>query len=126
VRLAGALAAAVVGTTLVDDLFHSSRVSHPRPAAVLLAALVLAGALLVLAPRAGSFAVTVGAGITAGGAVATLVTGVAWSDGVPYPLLAGGVAFNLADVAIVIGDVLLIGGALHHAFRHRDRLGAAV
>jgi lipoprotein signal peptidase len=126
VRLAGALAAAVVAATLVDDLVAPSRLSHPRPWAVLAGALVLAAALLALAPRAGSFAVTVGAGIAAGGALATLLGGIAWRDGVPNPLVANGVAFNLADVAIAVGDALLIGGAVVHAFRHRDRLGAAV
>ena len=125
-RLAGALAAAVVGATLVEDIVDGSRLSHPRPVIVLVGALLLAAALLVLAPRAGSLAVTVGAGIAAGGALATLVAGIAWRDGVPNPLVAGGVAFNLADIAIVIGDALLIGGALLHAFRHRDRLGAPV
>jgi lipoprotein signal peptidase len=125
-RLAGALAATVVGCTLVDDAIAGSRLSHPRPAAVLAGALVLAVALLVLAPRAGSLAVTVGAGLAAGGALATLVAGLAWRQGVPNPLVAGGIAFNLADIAIAAGDALLIGGALRHAVRNRDRLGAHV
>jgi hypothetical protein len=70
--------------------------------------------------------VDVGAGIAAGGALATLAAGIAWSDGVPNPLVANGIAFNLADVAIVVGDGLLIGGAIIHAYHHRDRLGAPV
>src|SRR4051812_27598165 len=125
-RLAGALAAVVVGATLVDDVLAVSRLSHPRPGAMLAGALVLAAALLVLPPRAGSVAITAGAGIAAGGALATLVAGLAWHEGVPNPLVAGGVAFNLADVAVAAGDALLIGGALLHAFRNRDRLGAPV
>jgi lipoprotein signal peptidase len=126
VRLAVAVAAAVIGVTLLDDVIAGSRLSHPRPAAVLAGALLLGAALLVLAPRAGSLAVTIGAGIAAGGALATLVTGIAWRGGVPNPLVAGGVAFNLADVAIAAGDALLIGGAVVHAIRNRDRLGEAV
>jgi lipoprotein signal peptidase len=126
VRLAGGLAAAVLGLTLVDDVVAGSRFPHPRPAAVLAGALVLAAALLVLAPRAGSLAVTVGAGIAAGGALATLVAGLAWREGVPNPHVAGGIAFNLADLAIGCGDALLVGGALLHAVRNRDRLGARV
>jgi ectoine hydroxylase-related dioxygenase (phytanoyl-CoA dioxygenase family) len=34
----------------------------------------------------------------------------------------GGVAFNVADLAIAAGDLLLIGGALWHAVRNRERL----
>jgi hypothetical protein len=78
---------------------------------------VLASALLILAPRVGSRAVSLGAGIAAGGALATLA-GLAWS-GVPDPLEHGGIAFN---VAIGLGDALLIGGALWHAATHRERL----
>jgi hypothetical protein len=126
VRLAGVLAASVVGVTLVDDLVAGSRLSHPRSSAVLAGALALAAALLLLAPRAGSLAVTVGAGVAAGGALATLVAGVAWRGGAPNPHVAGGIAFNLADLAIGCGDALLIGGALLHAVRNRDRLGARV
>jgi lipoprotein signal peptidase len=121
-RLAGALAAAVIGVTLVDDIVAGSRLSHPRPAVVLAGAFLIAAALLALAPRAGSLAVTVGAGIAAGGALATLVAGLAWRDGVPNPHVASGIAFNLADVAIAAGDALLVGAALLHSFRHRDQL----
>jgi lipoprotein signal peptidase len=126
VRLAGALAAAVVGVTVLDDLVVPSRLSHPRPWIALAGALALAAALLALAPRAGSLVITTGAGIAAGGALATLVGGLAWSEGVPNPLVANGIAFNVADIAIVVGDALLIGGAVAHAARHRHRLGAPV
>jgi hypothetical protein len=40
----------------------------------------------------------------------------------PNPLVRGGVAFNLADLAIAAGDTLLLAGACVHARRHRDRL----
>jgi hypothetical protein len=78
--------------------------------------------LLYLVPRARSAAMSLGAGIAAGGAAATLVAGVAWRDGVPNPLVRGGIAFNVADLAIGAGDVLLIGAALFHAWRNRARL----
>jgi lipoprotein signal peptidase len=34
----------------------------------------------------------------------------------------GGIAFNLADLAIAAGDTLLLAAAFLHAWRHRDRL----
>jgi len=86
----------------------------------------LAAALLVLVPRARSAAMSVFGGVAAGGAAATLVAGVAWRDGVPNPLVRGEIAFNVADLAIGVGDALLIGAALLLAWRRRARLFAAV
>jgi lipoprotein signal peptidase len=123
VRLALAAAAGVLAVTLVDDATTPSRLSHARSPLALAGAGALAVALLVLVPRARSFGMSLGAGIAAGGAAATLVAGAAWRDGVPNPLVRGGVAFNVADVAIAVGDALLIASALVHAWRHRARLG---
>jgi len=124
-RLALAAAAVVVAATLADDLLQPSRLSHARSPIGLAVAGVLAAALLVLVPRARSRAMSLFGGIAAGGAVATLVAGVAWR-GVPNPLVRGGVAFNLADLAIGAGDALLIGAALLYAWRNRGRLSEAV
>ena len=121
-RLALVAAAIVVAVTLVDDALQPSVLSHARPPAIYLLAALLAGALLLLAPRAGSRPVALGAGVAAGGALATLVGGVVWAGGVPNPLAAHGIAFNVADLAIGVGDALLIGGALLHAWLHRQRL----
>jgi hypothetical protein len=122
VRVALAAALAVVVATLLDDALAPSRLSHERSPLTLLGAGLLAAALLVLVPRARSLAMSLGAGIAAGGAAATLIAGVAWRDGVPNPLVRGGIAFNVADLAIGGGDALLIGTALFHAWRQRDRL----
>ena len=118
-RLALAAAAAVVAATLADDLLAPSRLSHPRSPVGLGA---LAVALLVLVPRARSAAMSLGGGIAAGGAAATLIAGVAWRGGVPNPLVRGGIAFNLADLAIAAGDALLLAAALFHGWRNRARL----
>lgn len=83
---------------------------------------MLAVALLALAPRAGSRTIALGAGVAAGGALATVVTGVAWRDGVPNPLVAGGLAFNLADLAIGIGVATLVAGALVQGWTQRHNL----
>ena len=99
-----------------------SVLSHRRSPVVYAGALLLAAALLTLAPRLGSVPVALGAGIASGGAVATAVCGIAWDDGVPNPLAGGDIAFNVADLAIAAGVVLLVAGALVHAVVHRRDL----
>lgn len=121
-RVACAAALAVLAATLVDDALAPTAIRHARPSVVLVLAGVLAVALLVLAPRIRSRVVALGAGIAAGGALATLVSGFAWAGGVPDPLVQGGVAFNLADLAIAAGDALLVVGACVHAWTNRARL----
>src|SRR6266516_863399 len=122
-RTAAAAAAVVVlAATVVHDAIVPSRLSHPRPLVLLVGAGVLAVALLTLAPRVRSLAITLGAGVAAGGALAMLVSGLAFSDGVPNPIVRDGIAFNLADVAIAVGDALLVSGALVHAWTNRAGL----
>jgi lipoprotein signal peptidase len=122
VRIALAAAACVIAVTLVDDAVAPSRLSHARSPLALALAGALAAGLLLVVPRARSTAMSLGAGIAAGGAAATLAAGLAWRDGVPNPLVRGGIAFNVADVAIAAGDALLVAAALVHAWRHRERL----
>ena len=50
------------------------------------------------------------------------MSGFAWAGGVPDPLVRGGVAFNLADLAIAGGDALLVVGCCVHAWTNRARL----
>jgi hypothetical protein len=119
-------AAAVVAATLLDDVFASNALTHVRSPVLYAFAALLAALLLTLAPRVRSRVVSLGAGIAAGGALAMLTAGIAWRGGVPDPLVHGGIAFNLADLAIALGDALLIGGALMHAFRNRGRLRESV
>lgn len=121
-RLAQGVALVVVAATLVDDAVQPSVLSHERSPVVYAGAVLLAVTLLTLAPRVGSLVVALGGGIASGGAVATVVAGLAWRDGVPNPLLAGDVAFNVADVGIMVGVTLLIGGALLVSWTHRERL----
>jgi lipoprotein signal peptidase len=120
-----AVGAALV--VLVADLVYAllappTPFGHERPAAVLVLAGALAGALLALAPRVPSLWVSVGAGVASGGALGTLVSGFAWSGGVPNPIVRGGIAFNLADLAIAAGDALLIAAVLAYAWTRRGRL----
>ena len=63
-----------------------------------------------------------GGGLAAGGALAMLVSGLVWQQGVPDPLVGGGYAFNLADIAIALGDAMLLAAVLVHAWDNRHSL----
>ena len=86
----------------------------------------LVAALIVVVPRLQSNAATIGAGIVCGGALGNLVSIFAWAQGVPDPLMivtdTHVLAFNLADVFAVVGDVLLLSAAILHGLRQRARL----
>ena len=119
--IAVAIAFTVLATVVVHDVLAPTRFHHHRSPATLLFAGLLATALLALAPRIRSRGIVLGAGIAAGGALATFVSGLAWG-GVPDPLVHGGIAFNLADVAIAAGDALLRVAAVVYAWTNRARL----
>jgi lipoprotein signal peptidase len=110
---------------LVHKSFAAADYHHARPP---FAALVMGGvivALVVLVPRIASNAAAIGAGIACGGALGNLVSLLAWSGGVPDPLVIGrttGVAFNLADLFAVSGDMLLLSAVAVHGVRHRHEL----
>ena len=120
-RTASAVALTVLAVVVAHDALARTRFQHHRSPVTLLFAGLLAVALLALAPRVRSRGIVLGAGIAAGGALATFVSGLAWG-GVPDPLVRGGIAFNLADVAIAGGDALLLAAALQHAWTNRERL----
>ena len=112
------------------DLGHKASVTTPyhhlRSLGVVALAAGVIVALATLVPRLPSAAASVGAGLAAGGALGNLVSILAWSEGVPDPLvLAGaryGVAFNLADVFALVGDALLLAAAVLYGLRNRARL----
>ena len=121
-RIAAAAALVVLCADLVDSAVTRTAYFHPRPLWLLAGGAAAAAALLVLAPRVPSLALSVGAGIAAGGAVGTLVAALLWSRGVPDPLVRGPVAFNVADVAIALGSALLVVSALLVGWRSRGAL----
>jgi lipoprotein signal peptidase len=99
---------------------------HVRSPFVVAIAIGVVALLVALVPRLPSPAASLGAGLAAGGAVGNLVSVLAWSDGVPDPLVVAGprygVAFNLADVFALGGDALLLSAAVVYSLRNRSRL----
>ncbi len=101
------------------------RLYHERSGAwFALSVAVLAGtALLALLPSRG---VPVAAGVVAGGVVGNLVSATLGHGLVENPLVidlrGGGIAFNVADVAFVLGIVLLTAALMEVAVRHRHLL----
>ena len=63
-------------------------------------------------------------GVVLGGAAGNLVSIALWPSlrGVPDPIVSGSVAFNLADVAVGVGFVLLLPATGLFAYRNRERL----
>jgi lipoprotein signal peptidase len=120
--VAVAVAAIVATADLGQKLTGGSALHHARSLAAVAVMAVVAVALLGLVPRIRSLPVVVGAGIAAGGAVGNLVSALAWSRGVPDPLVLRDVAFNLADLFVLAGDALLLTSAAVYALRNRDRL----
>jgi lipoprotein signal peptidase len=128
--------ALLVGTAISFasvDLLHKSLAAadyhHSRSPFI---ALIMAGvivALVALVPRISSNVAAVGAGIACGGALGNLVSLLASSQGVPDPLVIGrttGVAFNLADLFALAGDMLLLSAVAVHGVRHRHGLSERV
>lgn len=111
---------------LLHKLFDSAEFHHARSPFTALVIAGLIAALVVVVPRVSSKAAAIGAGIACGGALGNLVSLLAWSQGVPDPLVLAsgthGLAFNLADVFALSGDALLLSAAVVHGIRHHDRL----
>jgi lipoprotein signal peptidase len=132
IRALGLLAGtsgAVAGLDLAHKAFSISErgnavFAHDRSgvyvAGVAVAALGWAGAVA----RVRSASIAVAGGIVLGGAIGNLVSIALWPSlpGVPDPLVAGGVAFNIADVAVAVGFVLLLPATVVFGMQNRARL----
>lgn len=126
-RLAISVAVLVIVGDVAEKGLASGALHHRRSLAAFALMAMLAIALVVVGPRLPTLPAALGAGIAAGGAVGNLVSGLVWwRSGVPDPLFvaAGGdaVAFNLADLAVLSGDALLLSAAAVFALRNRHRL----
>ena len=134
VRLRRTLLVCIAISFAAIDLVHKSFVPaefhHARTPFIALIMVAVIAALIVLVPRVPSNAAACGAGIACGGALGNLVSLLAWSQGVPDPLVVSctpySVAFNLADLFAITGDALLLSAVVLHGMRHRPRLGESV
>jgi len=127
--LVAATAGAVAALDLVQKAFSISErggavLVHSRPAPYIagLAAAALAWAVALARVRSASIAIA--GGVVLGGAIGNLASIALWPSlaGVPDPLVAGGVAFNVADVAVAAGFVLLLPATALFGLRNRERL----
>jgi lipoprotein signal peptidase len=91
---------------------------HPRSAAYVVLAAVLAALVVAFVPRVPSQALSVAGGVATAGALGNLVSALAWRGGVPNPIVVGDVAFNIADVCAVVGAAALVLGAALFALTH--------
>jgi len=119
--VAAGTALVVLSVALTHEALTPTPFHHARAPGVFVLAAAIALALLTLAPRVPSLGVALGAGIAAGGALGTLVSGIAW-NGVPDPFVHGGIAFNVSDLAIGLGDAILLAAVLLHGWVHRGDL----
>jgi lipoprotein signal peptidase len=124
------LAVAFATVDLMHKMFTRADIHHARTPYVTVVMAALIVALVLLVPRLPSNAAAVGAGIACGGALGNLVSLLAWSKGVPDPIVVvgatRGVAFNLADVFAVVGDMLLLSTVLVLAVQRRGALRESV
>jgi len=120
------IAVAFGAADLIQKATAGQSLQHERSAASLVVMAAVVAGLVFVVPLVPWTPVAVGAGIASGGAIGNLVSLLVWSGGVPDPLVLrgapGGIAFNLADVFVFCGDVLLLSAAAVFAMRHRGRL----
>lgn len=100
---------------------------HARSRFVALAMIAVIVGLVAFVPRVPSRAALVGAAVAVGGALGNLCSLFIWAGpGVPDPLVVqratSGIAFNLADVFAVTGDVVMIAAVVLHGLRRRAML----
>jgi lipoprotein signal peptidase len=91
---------------------------HPRGVVYVLVATVITVMLVLFVPRVPSRPLAVAGGVAAAGALGNLVSALAWRGGIPNPIVAGEIAFNVADLCAVTGAAALVVGAVLFALRH--------
>ena len=120
-----ALALVTTATVLAAvDLAHKAvageQALHARSGGYVVVVIVLSAAWGGAILATGSLALAVAGGVVAGGALGNVVSLALW-DGVPNPILLE-IAFNLADLFVVAGFVLVAVAILGLALTNPGRL----
>ena len=103
-------------------------VGHERSAGYVVAGIGATMAWAAAIVVVGSLPIAFAGGIAVGGAIGNLSSLLLFPSfrGVPYPLVVGRLAFNLGDVAVVIGLCLVTSTTIVFAVQNRARLGEPV
>jgi lipoprotein signal peptidase len=124
------IAATLACVDLADKVAMRADYFHARSSVTLILATLIVFCLVVFVPRLPSRAVLLGAAVAAGGALGNMISAIAWAKGVPDPLVLGGpargIAFNLADVFVFVGDAVMLSAVLVYALRNRAQLSVDV
>jgi lipoprotein signal peptidase len=123
------LAVAFASVDLMHKLVVHADYHHVRSRYVAFAMIAVIVGLITFVPRVPSRAALLGAAVAVGGALGNLVSLFIWAGrGVPDPLVVQGatrgLAFNLADVFAVVGDIVMITAFVVHGLRRQAALGA--
>jgi lipoprotein signal peptidase len=124
------VAVALACIDLAEKAEKATEYHHARSSFAVLATTCVVIGLVVLVPLLPSRAALLGAALATGGALGNLVSVIVWAQGVPDPLVVGGpahgIAFNLADVFVFIGDAVMLSSVVIYAVRHRAELRVTV
>jgi len=127
--LLGGTAGAVAVLDLAQKAFSISErggavIAHNRSGLYVATGAVAAFLWGAAVARVGSPSIAVAGGVILGGAVGNLFSIALWPSlaGVPDPLVAGGVAFSVGDVAVGFGILLLLPAIVVFALQNRERL----
>jgi len=132
IRTLGLLIAVAVVVGTVDLAYKALAISevggavfvHDRSPLYVAGVAGASFAWAVAIARLESASIALAGGLVLGGAIGNLTSIALWPSlpGVPDPIVAGGIAFNMADVAVFLGVVLLLPTSLVFAVRSRARL----
>ena len=118
------VALAFAAIDLTHKLVAHAEYHHVRSPFVAFVMVAVIGGIIIFVPRVPSRAALVGGAIAVGGALGNLCSLFIWAGtGVPDPLVVQGatrgLAFNLADVFAVVGDVVMIAALVVYGMRRR-------